>query len=604
MRLKSFVAVVLSALVFQCVSTYPILAHSGSDIESAVPRDGLRFYFEMSSSGFAELAKSNGTLSTLSRALSTGPLKVSTADLAGFVMSNAAALSNTRIAFAGYTDNKTALIIEGPSEGDAERLSVSVRTLVGVDRPGKPATSELNVATRGRLIVAGSQALVSRFLNSSSERSLGEDQEFMKARSRFSNESLFAFIELNPSALGLDGTAGQASQLSQTPAMLAALSGLPYAIALGGSMTGDWATVRALMLNNSHRAPGGITGVFGGLLTSATSSATLDQPQAASFATPGADVFVDLMVDWDKLVDAFQNLSGMLAGAVAAGAGGSQSAVDPQAAGIQKADFLGMLEASLGFSIKRDLIPTLGNEVAVTFSGFSNSEKADAGSSSQKVNGAKKKSPKFMLMVAVRDGVKFEKLLGKLLSGGKGAPQPLTQLPYRGATIKSRKDMAYAITDGFLLIAGSAAEIRRALDAHALGNSLESSPEFRQALSASGRATLQAYLSSHLSKELLDSLTKEVAKSGDPAAQPLSQSTQPTLPIGLSLIPDDDGLLIEANLPANVLTTALVAMFNTKRAPYGISLTPGVGTPGTGAVRPGGRATPRLTDDDLRYRRP
>lgn len=599
---SSTLAVVISVLIVQFAGASPNPAQTGAGIESIVPREGLQFYFEIASSGLGELARSEGAMATLSKVLSGGPLKVGTGDLAAFVMANSAVLSNARLAIIGYAENQTAVVIEAASDSAAVQLSASVRKFLVVDRPQKGVTNETGVSARGRVIVAGSRALVARLSESNSERSLADDQEFVKARNRFSNDSLFAFIELSTRNIGLTRSPDEQAALAQTPAMLAALSGIPYAVALGGTINGDSATVRALLLNGSNGRAGTGPGVLGGLLTSTASSGTLDQSRAASFAATGADLFVDLMIDWDKLLDAFQSAFAMFSQAAASGANGSQSSVELQSGSSQNADLLGMMEASLGFSIRHDLIPTLGNEVAITLSDMSNPSKSAGLSGGQAAAGrARKNTPRFMLMLAVRDEVKFEKLLGKLFNGPKNAARPFTQSIYRGATIKSGKDVSYTMTDGFLLAGGSATEIRRALDAHALGNSLGSTPEFRQAMASSRQATLQAYLSSRLSKDLLDSLARD-AKSGGVSQQ--STLSAPPLPIGLSLGPDDDGLLIEANLPTSVLTSMLTAVFRAKPARYGITSTPGTGISTSGAARPGNRTTPRMTDDDLRFRRP
>jgi len=299
------------------------------------------------------------------------------------------------------------------------------------------------------------------------------------------------------------------------------------------------------------------------------------------------------------LLDAIQSMFGMFAGAVA-GTNGAQSAGGLQAGQAQNADFLAMAEASLGFSFKHDLIPTLGNELAITLSGF-NTNSMPGASGSQATNGSmKKSSPRFMLMVAVRDEAKFEKLLVKLLSGPRGpAAHPFVRTAYRGATISSSKDFAYTITGGFLLAGGNIAEIRRAIDAHATGSALASTPEFRQAVGSSRQATLQAYISSRLTRDLFQSLSKEMARSDETTDARIEPASLTSSAIGFSMTGSDDGLMIEAHIPSSLAFLALGSMLNAKPAPYGISSSPGSDS---GSRRTNGRATPRLTDEDLRRR--
>jgi hypothetical protein len=568
------------------------VVEESATLESIVPREGLQFYFEMRSAGLAEVARAETAMVPLSKLLAAGPLKLTTGDLATFVMSNAGALSNAKLTLVGYGSGGAAAVIGAANAADAEQLSAAAAKLLGSNRmSGKAATNDVIVSVRGRTVLAGAQTVVARLAGPNSERTLADDQEFIKARARFSEDAFFAFVELGAGTFGLPGNATDAAQAAGA---LAALSGMPYAIAVGGSLEGDAANVHALLMNGAKPS----SGVFGGLFSSLTSSASSGQSIAASFAAPDADVFVDLMIDWDKLLDAIQSMFGMFAGEVA---------TDRQqlSGGVQSADLRGMAEASLGLSFMHDLIPTLGNELAITLSGFNNLSPQPA-SAGQTTNGAVKRgSPRFMLMLAVRDQAKFEILLVKLLNGPTGtAPHSLVRTSYRGATINSSKDFAYTITDGFLLAGGSAAEIRHAIDAHAIGNSLASTAEFRQAMGDSRQATLRAYLSSRLSKELSDSLLKEAAKSGGALEEVVQPASQTALPIGVSMVQDQDGLLIEARLPANLAVMALASILNARPASFGISSSPGGGVSDSSSRRSGGRATPKLTDDDIRIRRP
>jgi hypothetical protein len=429
-------------------------ADQSSTLESMVPREGLQFYFEMGSAG---LTAGGNSVVPLSKMLAAGPLKVTTGDLAAFVMSNAGALSNTKLVLAGYGTGGSVVIVEAANTADAEQLSAGVTRLLGSKRPtARATTSDVDVTVRGRMVVAGARATVARLAEPNGERTLANDLEFMKARSRFSKDPLFAFIDLGAGSFGMPSATSGALDAAYTAGSLAALSGIPYAIAVGGSLDGDAATMRALFINGSKQAPGFFGGLLSSITASAASSAGSTQSMAATFAPSNADIFVDLMIDWDKLLDAIQSMLGMFAGAVAAGAGDPQSNGGLQASGAQGADLLAMAEASLGFSIKQDLVPTLGNELAITLSGFNSVSMPTGASVRQPGNAtAKRSSPRFLLVLAVRDEVKFEKLLVRLLNGPTGsAGQPLARTLYRGATINSRKDVAYAITGGFLLAGG------------------------------------------------------------------------------------------------------------------------------------------------------
>ena len=141
------------------------------------------------------------------------------------------------------------------------------------------------------------------FPNQGSQGSMAEDQDFAKAHARFWNDSLFGYIKLNAVSFSMPGVPPGARSV-QSPAMLAALGDMPQAIAVGGSIRGDSATVKALMIGSSNG--GRVGGIFSELLIG--SSAPLDESRAAAFTPANADVFVDVKVDWAKLFESVQSL--------------------------------------------------------------------------------------------------------------------------------------------------------------------------------------------------------------------------------------------------------------------------------------------------------
>jgi hypothetical protein len=205
-------------------------------------------------------------------------------------------------------------------------------------------------------------------------------------------------------------------------------------------------------------------------------------------------------------------------------------------------------------------------------------------------------------MIAVKDPDKFEKLLARLFNRMTSAAAQFTQTPYRGVTINANKDLAYAMVNGFFIAGGSAAQIHRAVDAQASDNSLASTDEFRSVFNSNQEASLRAYLSPAMSDQLFESLFKETGKSN--GSIPLSATTpQARKPIGIQLIPDEDGLMIEARLPANLAILALASIATGTQATSAItSLPSGIGVSEPGPRVSGSSKTPKMTDDDVRRR--
>jgi hypothetical protein len=579
-------------------------AAGAATLESSIPREGLQFYFEIRNGGLAELARAANALGPVTKLLASGPMKVSASDLTGFVVGHLGALAGARLALVSYGANGMAALIEAVNDSDAQQLKAGIAQLLGASTgPARARTKavEMDVNVRNRLVIAGSRPIVNMLAEAGGSAAVANDQEFMKASSRFSNDPFFAYLDLGSMLMGFPAT-GDGAGAAYTAGTLAALNSRPYAIAMGGSLQGDAVTLRALMLYNTNQSGG----PFAGLFSSIASSARMGQPVAANFATTDADLFVDMMIDWDKLFEAIESVFGMIAGA--------QSNSSLQSGGAQSADMFAMAEAALGFSIKNDLLPTLGNEMALSLSGFERflfSATRPASSGQRTTVPTRPQMPRFMLMVALKDPAGFEKLIGRFINKQGAATTQLARASYRGATINSNRDVAYTISGGFFIISGSATDIRRALDARALGTSLASTAEFREAVGSSQQAMMQAYLSRSISSKIFESISTEIVKSNAELKDYVTSAAQTRSAIGLTITPDPDGLMMEMRAPTNMAFIALAAMASNKPASYGITSAPasgiGIPNPTSPAARTrnaDGRRVPKMTDDDVMGRRP
>jgi hypothetical protein len=261
-----------------------------------------------------------------------------------------------------------------------------------------------------------------------------------------------------------------------------------------------------------------------------------------------------------------------------------------------------MIESSLGFSIRHDLIPTLGNEVAFSISGFNRMLKPMAAGRRQPGRPA---MPNFMLIVELRDPATFESLLLRLFNPPGKPATPLASESYRGSVIKWNKSVAYAISGGYLVLSGSPGDIRRALDARHTGNSLASNAQFRAAVGSSSHSVAQGYVSSRVSGELFSSIAKTVGRSNREMAGLMAASSQTNSAMGFSAVPDPDGFMMEFRLPTNLALLALASMSAdapAASAPVMVASPKGVGIPQS-TERRRGRKSPTLTTEDVKARR-
>lgn len=555
-------------------------SEQASLLESMVPRAGLQFYLEVRSSGLAQISQSPDAMAALSKAFGQGS-KIKTSEMAGFVVRNLSVLSNARLAVAGYGASNAAAIIEVASPADTERLKADLSRVLKSDSVSQTEqASETAVAARGRVVIAGARSVVESLMQSDAALTLNEDREYLKARAHFAGDPFFAYLDTGSMPLPLPAASQQKESQAYMAGMLAGLNQMPYAIAMGGSMQSEEASLRALIISNQK--------VKGGFLSSIFSAVHEGQPTAASLAASDTDLFVNVMIDWDKLYEGLQSLFDLFASAIANVGSENQSAAQVQQ-NVSGLEIMAGLDAKLGFSIRNDLLPTLGNEIAIAISGFDGFAKPPVrqASSSRKQTSRSR----LLLMIAVRNPVKFESYLAKLLNLPNKTPVSFAQTPYRGAMIKYRGNFAYAMAGGFFIAGGNVAEVRRALDARSSGLSLAASTDFRSAVGPDRPVMLQAYLSSKVSGGLGNAL------SSGAEAKPLAMGLR--APVGLVMTTNPDGTMMQIRMPSRMVLAALTSIMTPKSDVPGISYSPGA-APSSGQRR----RSPMLTTEDLRYRRP
>ncbi|MEW6207746.1 MAG: hypothetical protein AB1631_05220 [Acidobacteriota bacterium] len=541
---------------------------NSATLESLVPREGLRFYFEARS--LAQLTSSPSALEQVARLLHSSGKHITTSEMASFLTRNHTALSSARLAIVSYGPGGTASLLEAASPVDAERLKPELAHLVGSQTQSSPDL-QIDISARGRIVLAGFRSTITRLTEADYSLTLVEDQTFLRARSRFSSEPFFIYMQAGGLPVPAMGNSGVNPAYA---AMFNSLSSIPQSVGMGGTITGDQIALRALMFSSKDQKD---------MFSAIVSPLRAGQMAGAAFASPDTDMLVDVMIDWDRLYDSVESLFDMFISATAGSDGTAPTTYRPsrnpdeyiyKTQDARKLGLLSPTEASLGFSIKNDLLPTLGSELAVTISGLSNLFPAHATRPSRPV------PPRFLLLISLRNPAGFEKLLGQILNPRGRAARPFAQLAYRGAMIRYRKDMAYAITGGYFIAGGSLDAIKRALDARYLGASLASSAQFREVMGGPRPSMMQMFISSAMAG--LYSQMSQAALRGVPAAP--AQSKQP---FGFVMTADHDGMMIDMRAPVS-MTIAGLSMSATG---YGMTSSPS----GTG-----GRKPPRLTTDDIR----
>jgi len=243
------------------------------------------------------------------------------------------------------------------------------------------------------------------------------------------------------------------------------------------------------------------------------------------------------------------------------------------------------LEKKLGFSIKDDLLPTLGGELAIAIhfpSGAPQQVKA-----AQAAQAPKPPSPSFHVVIGLKDKTRFEALISRLFqAGSSGGNNPLgiTTVQYRGVTIKSIKGFSYAIADGFFIGCGGAGNLRKLLDERAAGGTLASKLEYHAAVGVPGVSLVQVYLSGNASARFLQ---KEQGGGYGKAG--------PGLGFVMSEVPS--GISLNVRLPATLAAMALSSAMNSSGGVFGIG--PSAQSAAESSRVVNGKPVPKMSNDDI-----
>lgn len=285
------------------------------------------------------------------------------------------------------------------------------------------------------------------------------------------------------------------------------LSGTPqWPEAIGAALAFDADTIvlRALVVNQ----PGGVVNPLP-FVPMLVSGPQFTQ-QAASLAPADTEVFISASLDLTQVFNRYVlSIDEMQERAKIATAGGEASV--PAEGGMEK--MLAAAEKLLGFKIKEDFIPAVGNEFALSvplkwFTGGTSYNEGRGGAS-------KKEGREPVLLVALNNPEAVRKMLPRLmeLAGMKSAAAPEQTETRGGVEIKTYGPVTAAYIGNFLALSWEAASVRRVAEAASAQGTLAGNEQFRAATSWQPRVKLaEAYVS----RALIDDLLKDFNTWADP----------------------------------------------------------------------------------------
>lgn len=160
------------------------------------------------------------------------------------------------------------------------------------------------------------------------------------------------------------------------------------------------------------------------------------------------------------------------------------------------------IESSIGVSVRNELLPALGREIAFT-EGF----EVFGGGAGRSVKKPDAPKPVRVALVEVRDREPFRKMVQKTFGQIPGAP-PLAAVDYKGAELWEMAGFAMAFVEDFGIV-GQTDDVRRCVDASASESTLAETPGYQSASSEwLGGAVVATYSSAEYDADQLEASAK------------------------------------------------------------------------------------------------
>lgn len=288
-------------------------------------------------------------------------------------------------------------------------------------------------------------------------------------------------------------------------------------------------------------------------------------PNAPSVLPDDTEVFVSASIDFSQTHDGMRKQAELAAKT-------EQRLSKPAGAKEEVLDAFATFEKKAGFKIKQDLLPVMGNEIALAGSlktlqglgmfGIPTPPSPSAKASPETADEKEKAAGMFpILLIAIKDRDAARPLLPRVFDGlGIGEANLIAQTEKRGDTelVNYAGVFAYAFVGDFLVISEAAA-VRRVIDANVNHQTLSSNSAFRNFRRWQPRQILgEVYVSPALMEGYQDAIRKQSASMDEKMRDFLMQLSPTANAISYALTNEGFGEVHELHLPKNLII-AMVA---------------------------------------------
>lgn len=299
---------------------------------------------------------------------------------------------------------------------------------------------------------------------------------------------------------------------------------------------------------------------------------------AAEVAPADADIFFTTSLDWEQVYTS--TIGAASANPALSMTDARSDEADGERVGESKPlkpeEAVAAAEKLFGFKFKEDLIPALGNEVALSMPFDSN----DLGFGGPRRHVQKKADEKeseseagTVVIVSLNDPEKIRKILPRVLTALGFVPlggQP-SQAEWReGFEINSAGGFVYSVIDRFLVVGSDVPAVRHVVDAYSARRTLASTNSYRDATAwQAPQKIVQAFVSEALMRATVEETKRRSGESTDPLVRALLDQLQaPPESASFETTNEGDAVVHEMRVPVSMIQTyALSIAVNVRDAP-------------------------------------
>jgi hypothetical protein len=329
----------------------------------------------------------------------------------------------------------------------------------------------------------------------------------------------------------------------------------PDAVAAAAAFEGDAYVVRALILSGAENK--GVAVPFFPQFISGPAVT----PQAPSVVPADDVLFISASLDYPQIYD------GLLKTIAGMNERSREYSMQTVSAGPPVSPFA-EYEKKLGLKIKDDILPLLGNEIALALlpkSANDNSANDSAAATDKELLKKTSPDPDPVIAIALKDKEAVRRLL----------PKVIESLGFKGANILAqteRKDdteitnyanmLSYAFAGDFLILSPNPSATKRAVASYLNGETVSANSHFRNASRWQSRQVLaQVYMSPALVQRY--GLMGNLSSPGNERMAELQSRLNPAIePLTYSLSDEGSGPLHELHVPKNLLLLMVASISN------------------------------------------